>query len=83
MNKIEQIKELKALLDSGAINNSQYNELLNEIVGRKSYHEQPDAKIEDSTGEKAMLFASGIKNNEDQFIINTEDFLPTDLMSLY
>jgi tetratricopeptide (TPR) repeat protein len=73
MNKIEQIKELKALLESGAINDGQYNQLLNEIISGKSYQEQPTPKIEDSIGEKAKLFAPGMKNNEDQFIINTED----------
>jgi hypothetical protein len=32
MNKIEQIKELKLLLDSGILNNDQYTKLLNEII---------------------------------------------------
>jgi DNA segregation ATPase FtsK/SpoIIIE-like protein len=35
MSKIEQIKDLKFLLDDGALNQEQYSKLLNEIIERK------------------------------------------------
>ena len=46
MNKIEQIKELKSLFDSGVVNEAQYNLLLSEIVGVKSMQEQSASKTE-------------------------------------
>jgi DNA segregation ATPase FtsK/SpoIIIE-like protein len=35
MSKIEQIKDLKFLLDNGALNQEQYSKLLNEIIEKK------------------------------------------------
>jgi len=36
MNKVERIKELKALLDSGAIDEQEYNKLKSEVISQSS-----------------------------------------------
>ncbi len=64
MNKVDQIKELKMLLETGAIDESQYSVLLNEIVGGKPQVE-----------EKTEKFESAVKNDFDSVIIDNQAWM--------
>ncbi len=78
MNKIEQIKELKLLFDSGIINNDQYTKLLNEIVEKSE--NTPNTKSNEDTNQKSAQINTEEKiENFKSVIIGKQEWMAENL----